>query len=310
MMIQGVDMKLKMLKSLLLVILFTQFAHSQFKIGTFNIRNYDRDDRSNQRTNKALLAQIIFNQGYDLFAVQEIHEKKDFTGFLKYYFPHYGLILSQCGGAHQQYLGFVYDQRRFQLIRFYEDMSMSVTSDNQQPQCNDGSRPGFVAQFFDKQTQKTFIAISLHLKSGGNSESIRKRYYQLNSLSKIIRKLGSQYGPVMIMGDLNTTEYIKGENDYYHRLFDKFASDHRLTNLTRDVGCTNYWWGNRDDGFEYPSHLDHVLVDSNFFNTYGNNYKSETSTHCARLNCRPATLNHLGKSFQEVSDHCPLKIEF
>jgi hypothetical protein len=117
----------------------------------------------------------IRHMKFDMFAVQEIRNKPEFKALIEKNFPIYRLVLSNCGGAHGQHVGFVYNAKRFKVVRTHEEMLFAKTSPNQQPKCNDGSRPAMIAQFMDKANKKAFSAFSFHLKSGGSERSLRKR---------------------------------------------------------------------------------------------------------------------------------------
>lgn len=290
-------------------LIFITNSFASLKIGTFNIRNYDLDQRSNTHTNKKLLVQVLKKLDYDFFSVQEIRKKQDFIQLIKKNLPNYDVALSECGGAHGQKLGFVYDKRRFKVLRFYEEMAIATTNPNVDPVCNSGSRPGFVAQFLDRDNNKTFLAIALHLKAGGSKRSLEKRYYQFGTLSRLVAKLGNKYGPIMLIGDLNTTEYKKGNSSSYYQRFQQFLNKTGMENLTSDVGCSSYWWGGRNDGKEYPSQLDQILVQKDFVKTYGS-YQSYTTAHCSTVRCQVSPKSKLGKIYAEVSDHCPLVSQF
>ncbi len=301
---------MKIIKIALFISLLTP-AFASLKFGAFNIRNYSYDNRANVHTNKKLLVQIINAMKYDFFSVEEIVEKEDFIKLMKENFPFYEVVLSECGGGSSQKLGFVYNKNKFIMKWKHEEDALSVTKPNQQPSCNQGSRPAMMAQFvINSPRREHFVAIALHLKAGGNSQSINKRYFQFATLSKILTKLRGKYGPYVIMGDLNTTEYIKGAANPFHQKFNKFVEAHDLVNLTEDVGCSSYWWGGVNDGLEYPSQLDHVLMSESLVRELGNKYISQKASHCKALSCKPAAPQVLGKTYIEVSDHCPISAAF
>ncbi len=292
-------------------ILLSSQAFASLRFGAYNIRNYGSiTTNPQQQTDRYLLANILAELNYDFFSVEEINDKADFTNLIHSYFPQYEVVLSKCGGSHAQHLGFVYNKNKFRLIFEHEELALTVTRPNQVPACKGGSRPAMMGQFIELSTGQKFLAIALHLKAGGTQSSIDKRYFQFQTLSNLLQSYNGQYGPYVIMGDLNTTEYNKGEHNYYHQLFKQFVYGHGLTDLSEKIGCTSYWWGGVDDGYEYPSLLDHVLMSNDLVNTFGRDYDSYTTAHCYVAGCYPATKQFLGSTYSGVSDHCPILTEF
>ena len=162
-------------------------------------------------------------------------------------------------------------------------------------------------------TGKTFVAISVHLKSGGRDKSIKKRFKQLQIISEVLeeqRRKGIQN--FIVMGDFNSTEYIF-QGDIQKR-FKKVVKQMGLVDITESISCTSYWWGGRSDGKEYPSQLDHILVSGGFYsNVKGSNAPAKITTkvhgHCAKLKCAITSAHDMGISYDEVSDHCPIASE-
>lgn len=290
---------------LLLLFTFSTSLYAELKIASYNIRNFDYDQRSRVHTNKDHLFRTIYQMSPDFMAVQEINQTDKFKRFIqKNFAKKYDVILSKCGGAHGQRLGFVYNKNKFRLIGFEEDLRVSNPSQQYKTSCNDGSRPLAIGKFKILDTNEEMITISVHLKSGGRPKSIAKRFKQLNIMTKVVseyKKLG--YKNFIIMGDFNSTEYIfKGQN---HQKF-KFAVDKMgLIDLAEDIKCTSYWWGGIDDGMQHPSILDHILVSPGLV-TNKKLAKAKPAAHCQKLSCQATWEDGLGISFDEVSDHCPL----
>lgn len=289
-------------------------AYGKLSISTYNIRNFDYDERSRVRTNKDHLFTTLQNMNADFIGVQEINKTEVFSDFIKRRFNgKYDTALSTCGGAHDQRLGFVFDTNKFKLLSFTEDLRVSNPHSPNQGFCNSGSRPLAVGKFKVQETGKVFIAISVHLKSGGRDSSIKKRFKQLELIGEAIAEFKEQgVQNFVVMGDFNSTEYIrKGQT---RNRFEKAVRDMGLYDVTASLSCTAYWWGGRSDGREYPSQLDHILVSGNFYsNVKSANEKPSASTklygHCARLNCAVTAQDSMGVSYDQVSDHCPIVSE-
>lgn len=294
------------LKFILLIFTLTFEVLAGIKLATYNIRNFDYDPRYNIYTNKSHLKKTIDNLDADLIAVQEIIQDRVFVQFIEKNFSHYGVVLSECGGQNDQKLGFIYNKKRLYLRKYEEDLRLSTSREGQSPKCYSGSRPAVIAEFYDRYEKENFTAIAVHLKSGGQPQSIQKRFYQIEMISKIIKEMKSKGKEnFVLMGDFNTTEYIQKQNEYkkFINIFEKL----NFEDLSQQVKCTSYWFGGVDDDNEYPTILDHIIVSG--FLKKGNS-RVEVSAHCKKTRCGVANENTLGVSFDEVSDHCPLTASF
>lgn len=293
-------MKIKALLSVILSL--NAFSIS---IATYNIRNFDHDRRMG-RTDYANLKKSLVDLNADLIGVQEIRMTKKFRGLVSSALPGFKTVLSDCGGAHFQHLGFVYNSNKLKLNRFVTDSRTSNpnTSGTSVNDCHLGSRPLAIATFTNLENNKKFIAISTHLKSG-NYPSVRIK--QLNLIIKVVRNYRkSGYENFVLLGDFNTTNFNKLGNKY-RELFFKFAEITQTVNTSKDVGCTSYWYGGIDDGLHYPSHLDHILVSKGLFDNGLN--AATLSSHCSAVSCEIVPEFNLGRSYAKISDHCPLKVE-
>lgn len=278
-------------------------AQAALRVGSYNIRNFDYDQRSHVPTNKQELAQTLKEINVDFLGVQEINQTEVFEDYIKTTFSgKYAVALTECGGAHDQRLGFVYNQSLFELVSFEEDLSVSNPNSPRNGFCNSGSRPLAVGEFKIKKTGETFVAISLHLKSGGHPSSINKRFKQLELLNKVIQeRRNSGERDFIVMGDFNTTEYTNrnGKEDFV-----KVVRKMGMEDVSANLSCTSYWWGGRQDGKQYPSQLDHILVSADFGKSAAS--PAQAYGHCAKLSCSVTRERDMGVSFDEVSDHCPI----
>lgn len=282
---------------------------ASIRMATYNIRNFDYDVRSNTPTNKAHLVKTLTEMGPDLLAVQEIHNTNEFKSMIKNHFSEkYDAILSKCGGAHEQHLGFVYNTEKLKLLSFTEDMS-TVSPGQQQQQdqfCYTGSRPLAIAQFKRISNNEVYVGIAVHLKSGGQDQSINKRFKQLESIAKIVDNYRNQgLKNIIIMGDFNSTEYILKNKNY--KRFVQTIEKMELKDTTKDLACSAYWWGGTNDYTQYPSTLDHIIVSEEISKSI--TMKPQAYGHCKMLKCQSTLEGDMGISFDEVSDHCPILTE-
>ncbi len=285
-------------------------AFSGLKLVSYNIRNFDYDERQHIPTNKNALYTIIKGLDADLIGVQEIVNAPEFVRFIQQYFPQYGVALTTCGGQNNQKLGFIYNKNKLKITAFSQDLRLASSDPSQQGVCNMGSRPAAIAYFYNMADKYYFSAIAVHLKSGGQDRSIAKRQYQMKILSQIVSDIRTAgINDFVIMGDFNTTEYIFKGNIY--NTFRRTIMNMQLRDLSEYVNCTAYWPGqNMNDNTFEPSALDHILVSNRILNGYDPSRRVVANGHCATVQCRKATPQQLGLLFNEVSDHCPLSADF
>jgi hypothetical protein len=284
---------------LTLIVSFTLKA--SVTIGAYNIRNFDYDERYRIRTNKIELSNILKNLNADVLSVEEVVNKAEFSNFINTKMAGFKDAISECGGAHGQHLGFIYNTNTIEMLSFNEDLSISEPGEA--GGCNSGSRPLAIGLFQIKSSKQKFYGLTTHLKSGSDPESVEKRTKQFQILKNIIRDLKAKTGiaDFYFAGDLNTTEYLSRGTDY--KLLTKLVSDLGMIDLAQNLGCSAYWWGGTDDGIEDPSLLDHIVVTPGLRK---NSNQAQASGHCKKVSCRQASLKELGVSYESVSDHCPI----
>jgi endonuclease/exonuclease/phosphatase family metal-dependent hydrolase len=129
---------------------------------------------------------------------------------------------------------------------------------------------------------------------------------QLNAISKVVSSFEERgLKNIIIMGDFNSTNYIlKNKN---HKKFVQKIASMNLIDSTKDLSCSSYWWGGKNDSTQYPSTLDHIIISNGLS-------EQQTMTpkaygHCAQLKCKSTKESAMGTSFDEVSDHCPILTE-
>jgi len=281
-------------------LLSVSLAQAALTLGTYNIRNFDYDERERINTNKPALESILKGLRFDLLGVNEINNVAEFNSFIGRRMVGYDVTLSNCGGAHGQHLGFVYNKAKLKLVSFTEEMQFSGEGNG--GGCFAGSRPAAVGLFEEISTRERFYAIQLHLKSGSNADSIQKRTRQYQQLQQLVKKLvASGVANVVAMGDMNTTGYVLRDEDY--KRFTTMVTNAGLNDLSKNIGCSAYWWGGSEDGIESPSLLDHVLATGPMLKNKP--AASTVGAHCKAVSCREASPAQLGVSYTGVSDHCP-----
>ncbi|MEX0798480.1 MAG: endonuclease/exonuclease/phosphatase family protein [Bacteriovoracaceae bacterium] len=286
----------------LTLLLFVAFsASAALKIGTFNIRNFDKPGTN---TNKKLLKEIILNINPDLLAVQEIFNESSFRSFIQKEFSGYKIILSKCGGGGSQKLGFIYKTSSLKALSSYEDKRLSSALNER---CG-SLRPAMVGLFKDLEKNEVIAALSVHLKAGSGSRNFSRRAKQYDALKVIFDELKQKgYKNILAAGDFNTTGWDLRNADFHN--FEKFLNGVSASTTASKVACSSYWSG-RDyqDGIEEASTLDHVVYTDNFYN--GPSQAPQVGGHCALANCQDVPESELGEGYQSVSDHCPVSLAF
>lgn len=287
----------------LLALITTFSLHAGITIGAYNIRNFDYDERSRISTNKNELSLILKSLGTDVLSIEEVNNTAEFGRFVSSKMPGYDFEVSRCGGEHGQHLGFLFNKNTIELMAFTEDASISDPGGTGGG-CNTGSRPMAIALFKIRATGQQFYGITVHLKSGGQAQSIDKRARQYQVMKKVINDLRAKTGikEFYIAGDFNTTEYLGRGLDYKN--LTQVVKELGMTDLTQNLACSAYWWGGSDDHVESPTLLDHIIVSPGLLKN--KSAAARSFAHCQKVSCKEVPEEQLGISWKQVSDHCPI----
>ncbi|MBZ0116598.1 MAG: endonuclease/exonuclease/phosphatase family protein, partial [Sandaracinaceae bacterium] len=139
----------------------------------------------------------------------------------------------------------------------------------------------------EARSLRVFVA---HLKAGGEHAPLRRR--QMQALAPIVRDAVESGDEVMVLGDFNAT----GDED--RASLARFGQEASLTWASRELGCTSYW--NRNDGCLGVA-LDHVF-------TAATPRDVSARGPCEREGC--AMRDRCPAFHREVSDHCPVSVDF
>ncbi len=287
---------------LLLSISTATFA--SIKISTYNIRNFNYNRSGDEGTNLPELKRIISSTQSDIVGIQEIKNELEFRKFLKKHLPKYALSLSKCGGGGGQKLGFIFKRDRFKVVKTIEDRRLTeILSKN--PEGCGSLRPAMIVTFQDRILDEQVTGIAVHLKAGSGNRNYYKRWLQYEKLSKIINEQKRKRRKhIFVLGDFNTTGYLDKDKDY--RNFTEMLDRTGLIESTEKVSCSNYWSGKATT--HLPSKLDHILVSSSFMNLQ--QHRTKVFGHCQKRRCEEASPRDLGTSYEQVSDHCPVRATF
>jgi endonuclease/exonuclease/phosphatase family metal-dependent hydrolase len=279
--------------ALFIISIFLSIEAYAFSISTFNIRNFDSN--SPYSTDTTSLKKIIKNLDSDILVFQEIIDTQGLKYLINDTLKFRKTVFSTCGGFAKQKLALSYDSRKFKFLKSVEDNGFS-----KEVRCNQGVRPLFKVQLKYKETGTTFWTLITHFKAGATHRDTNFRKHQISLLNTTIKRLRN----FIILGDFNTTRINSSEGKYF---FD-FIDENNLISSTKHIDCSSFWSGGISDGLYYPSRLDHILLSRSLGAKFYQR-KFSAHSHCKKVQCRISTASELGTTFQNVSDHCPIKLE-
>lgn len=296
------NMDVYMKFSILLIVLsihgWVQTAEARFSVTTYNIRNFDRDHEAGQ-TNIPELGKIIREMKSDVMGFEEVVNQSAFDSLIKSNLTGYQYVVSDCGGFGNQHLAVAYNPKVFEYMHHVEDLSFSGNSSSK---CG-SLRPLFLVTLRNKSENRIYTFGAVHLKAGGNDRAYSQRWKQYAKLQRISQDYKNQN--LILLGDFNTTGFNLKNEDY--EKFESVISQSGLRTLSEEQGCTNYWHGTEGGPEFQPSILDHIVVQDQMVRSVES---VRVGSHCAKLDCRPATPQDLGVTFENVSDHCPVQVTF
>lgn len=284
--------------TLLFLLLLSSTGWAKWSVTTYNIRNFDKDMRAG-RTDLDELARIVKSVQSDVMAFEEVVNVKAFDTFVKKNLPGYSYEISSCGGGGKQQLAVVYNLKTFEFISQVEDRTFSGKGSTQ---CG-SLRPVLLVDLFHKETKTSYTFGVVHLKAGGNDRAYAQRWEQYLKLTNLSKKYAQKN--LILLGDFNSTGYNIKDEDFAR--FEDFINTSKMRTMTETLGCTNYWNGTLGGKEFQSSILDHIVIQDKNVKLVED---VKVGSHCAKMDCRPATPEDLGISFESVSDHCPVQVTF
>lgn len=290
---------------ILALLCFCFNSSASLKIASYNIRTFDS---KRSPTDKVELKKILTNLKAHLISVQEIVNAGSFKSFVKRELPQYGYYIGSCGGNGGQKLGFLYLKDQFKIENIYEDHRLGhIKGISQSKKCG-SLRSALVGIFTHLKTNQKLVVLGVHLKAGSSSQNIRRRARQYRVVTDMVDEFKKRrFKNIIILGDFNTTGYISRDFDYDN--FQKMLVNTSMLSSSENLECSAYWMGkNRTDDIEEPSMLDHIIHSSSLLGL--SKKKVAIYSHCKRVLCRIEKKASLGRSYLNVSDHCPVSITF
>ncbi len=282
---------------LLLSLLIGSHAWAGWSVSSYNIRNFDHDPEAGQ-TNLDELGKNLKEFKSDVMAFVEVVNVEAFKKVIKTTLPTHVAAISSCGGFGKQKLAIVYNPKLFTFVSQVEDMTFSGSSGS----CG-SLRPAFVVTLKNNTDKKTYVFAAIHLKAGGADSAMRQRWSQYELLGKLVKQYKSQN--FIMMGDFNTTGFNLKSEDYDR--FEKVLNSSSMQTMSENLACTSYWTGTLGNGQHQSSVLDHIILESDMVSGVDEVF---LGSHCAKMDCKDATPEELGTSYQTVSDHCPIQVTF
>ncbi len=284
--------------SLILILLLSFPGWAKWSVTTYNIRNFDNDFRAG-KTDLEELARIIKSVQSDVMAFEEVVNVKAFETLVKKNLPGYSYEVSKCGGGGKQQLAVAYNLKTFEFVSQVEDRTFSGSGSS-----NCGSlRPVLLVDLLHKESKKIYTFGVVHLKAGGNDRAYAQRWEQYLKLKNLSKRYANKN--LILLGDFNSTGYNIKDEDFQR--FEDFIDQSKMRTMTESLGCTNYWTGTAGGNEFQSSILDHIVIQDKNVSSVE---EVKVGSHCAKMDCRPATPEELGPSFEAVSDHCPVQVTF
>lgn len=287
------------------------------RIGTWNIRwfpdgSLNSNDNS-QKTDLDWLSCTIAWMDVDVLALQEIRttptaqtawnsvikDLNEYTG------GNWQKILNGCGSPNSQHLGFLYNADKITPKNKQEVWQFNGASDDASEPCAGNLRPGYRA-FFESPDGFDFYAISVHLDSGIKDRDISNRRTAAERIDQVTEDIKNIDGDIIILGDFNTmgTGSEESAREEIEELKAKAKQEEPgFTLVEFQPSCSHYFNKN-------PGLLDHILVsDSTIEDGELKIAQASVQGYCALNKCESIDQD-MPSSYQKLSDHCPVLIDF
>jgi endonuclease/exonuclease/phosphatase family metal-dependent hydrolase len=283
------------------------------RLVAWNIRNFPLDDRPQEpdlgffrRTNICDVEDVLRGLNAEIFAFAEITDTRRFPPILRRAGGdrRYGIAFSQLGGAHGQHVAIAWDRDRFETVGSPIEISAVTVG-------NPGLRPALAVTLKEIETSVELTLVSVHLKAAPSGYETRVLQYE--ALAKWVDEWVSESNNenVVVMGDFNTTGSPEGGLEEELAAIDSALGAAQLRRVANPAGCSEYWEGLGDrDGVQLPSLLDHIFVRG--LSSLDANTGVEAWLHCKRFECTEMVSEPGAEdgTFWDVSDHCPLTLDF
>ena len=148
-----------------------------------------------------------------------------------------------------------------------------------------------------------FTFAGVHLKAGGQSDAMSRRWEQYEKLHTMVSNFKGQN--LIILGDFNTTGFTPKNDDFVK--FSDLLTSSGLRTMSESLNCTNYWTGTLHNGKYEASVIDHIVLQDKLVGSVSG---ITVGSHCEKFACLPTSVQDLAATYQNVSDHCPVQVTF
>jgi endonuclease/exonuclease/phosphatase family metal-dependent hydrolase len=242
------------------------------RIATFNIEDFPKTDKQID----GAFAEIAAT-GASIVAVQEITDPQFFAAIARERLGANWRFEYVDPGNAPHHIGLLFDTTKHRFITKRVHDELRLEDQRQKPA-------------LDVELDNKLRILVVHLKAGGENHPIRRR--QLAALGKIVTSIEATGARVIVLGDFNAT----GDADRTD--IARLANESGVTWTTEGLACSAFW--DRDDGCP-RSRLDHVLSTETARDVRATG--ACATDGCARQDTCPLYA-------EEVSDHCPVVVDF
>lgn len=261
---------------LLALLIYGVACAPTLRVATFNIEDFPKSQRQIEGA-----FEVMDELALDVVGVQEIMKPRVFERELRERLGKtWRFEYARSGGPRK--VGVLWDATRFALMSTRTHDSLRLTP---------GSRPAFELRLRSRwDAAPPLRVIVVHLKAGGDGFALRKEQYK--RLGPIMHEAVASGDRVVLLGDMNST----GEADRAELRALSEATGLRWA--TRKVACSMFWNRKKDC---VGSALDHIL-------TTEPPESVKARGPCEAEGCKPR--QECPVFHGEVSDHCPVTIDF
>jgi endonuclease/exonuclease/phosphatase family metal-dependent hydrolase len=297
-------------------------APGTLRVGTWNIRWFpDGGPGARPRTGKGpvathldWLACALASLDVDAVALQEIkgtaRARRALGAVLQRLNAltggHWQVELDDCPGLGRQHVGILHDARR---LRRRDGFDIGALNPRGPAACDHMLRPGR-AVYFERDGGADFHLVAVHFKSGIGRTDLELREQTTRRVGRAHAFAESRVPDtdVILAGDWNTMGCS--------RCKPKVTAEEELGELDRSLGavtrpfrrvpatidCSAYYRGR-------PAFLDHFVVHRGMREVPAS-ARAEVHGFCADVACRRLDAGSMPRAYHELSDHCPLVLEF
>lgn len=261
---------------------------STFEVATWNIEHFPKNGNSTLD----YVQQIIDKLDVEIIAVQELKDTNDFKSMFANIPEYKGYFQSSYFAG----LAYIYNQTKITIDTIYEIYTT-------QPYWNAFPRSPMVMEC--RYLGEAYVIINNHLKCCGDGfldesdtkDEENRRLMACNYLKTYIDN-NLKDEKVIVLGDLNDEIHEFEESNVFQMFIDD-VDNYLFADMEIALGESSAW-----SYPTWPSHLDHILINSNLFNYFD---RGKGSVTCFQLD------NYFSNGWSDydyyISDHRPVVLK-